>query len=59
MTAAEAAADAFADAGEHRGYGHDARVFDLAFHPASPDLLVSASGALCCCLLLCGGEGCA
>lgn len=25
--------------------GHDARIFDLSFHPATSDLLVSASGA--------------
>lgn len=43
-SAADEAADAFAAAPELRAYGHDARVFDLAFHPASPDLLVSASG---------------
>lgn len=49
-SAAEAAADAFSDGRTFKAYGHDNRVFDLAFHPASSSLLVSASGAACAAL---------
>lgn len=43
-SAAEAAADGFAQGRTYRAYGHDARVFDLAFHPATSGLLISAAG---------------
>lgn len=42
-SAADEVADSFAAGRTFRAYGHDARIFDLSFHPASSGLLVSAS----------------
>ncbi|KAL4422869.1 hypothetical protein ABPG75_009066 [Micractinium tetrahymenae] len=42
-SAADAVADSFAGGRRFRAYGHNARIFDLCFHPASDSLLVSAS----------------
>lgn len=39
----DAVVDSFAGGRSLRGYGHNARIFDLSFHPCSDSLLVSAS----------------
>ncbi|KAL4448824.1 hypothetical protein ABPG77_007541 [Micractinium sp. CCAP 211/92] len=42
-SAVDTVVDSFASGRILRGYGHDARIFDLCFHPYSESLLVSAS----------------